>query len=355
MHGKPGKQPAPHCSSCGRELDGGGQSEGPGLSGVYLCRICLPEGDDCAGTLVGDYELRRVLGAGSMSTTYLAWHHRTNMLVALRQLRNLGSELLARRFETEVRELRRLSHPGISRFIDSGIQDGAPFTVTEYVAGPGLEDWRRAQALVSKQIAVRVIARVLGTLRDAHEAELIHRDIKPRNILIAGAEDDPVPKLIEFGMALHYECAGAMKAVTPAERLEAIRFAAPERTNASHATVLSDLYSAGATLYYLVSGHLPFDFPSEEPARLFENKKAAFRSPLEAARALRRVERMMYAEEIVKRETPVPVLDRNHALPEKLAQVIDRAVSKEPKARFQTAAEFRDALLNAAVRDGIGA
>jgi eukaryotic-like serine/threonine-protein kinase len=353
---KSGKR-APRCLQCGRAL-GGEDFKSPAFDrkdgAIYVCQRCLPEGDGSAGSVIGDYELRRILGTGKMGAVYLAWHHRTNTLVALKKIKDLGAEWLNQRFETEVRVLRRLAHPGIAGFIDSGLHDGAAFIVTEYVSGESLQRSRSLEPLLPVQTAVRTIAGVLGILQDMHARLFVHGDIKPHNILLTGQGNsgDPVLKLREFGFALFYERAGAMKASTPGERLESIKFMAPERAGGmSEASVLSDIYSVGATLYYLVSGQLPFDFPAEDAAWAFDEQRAAFRSPIEAVRALRKVERMLYPDEILKREKTVCILDRNRGLGRNFASVVNRSVSKEPKARFQTSAEFRDALLDAAARD----
>lgn len=349
------------CTQCGRDLSIDANFEGP-VPGVteaaYLCRDCLPEGDDSAGTVIGDYELRRTLGKGRMGVVSLAWHLRAKILVALKQIKDLGGEPVNRRFVREVRVLRRVSHPGVVRFIDSGMHEGRPFIVTEYIAGTSLGD---QQPFVpwTPQTAVPLIAKVIDTLHDMHLSFLVHGDIRPHNILIGNSGKNSLmsrnPKLNEFALALFYERAGLSKNVAPGERVKLLPFIAPERAGSgTRPSVLSDVYSVGATLFYLLSGQSPFSFPRQDEVRLFDDGRKPFRSPVEAVRALRKAERILFPDEMVKGERPVSILDRNPKVPAKIAAVVDRAVAKDPKARFQTASEFRDALRTAAHSDGIG-
>jgi serine/threonine-protein kinase len=348
-----GKLGAVRCSICGRDLSGPANSDGRAADLIhavsYVCQNCLPGGDAFAGKQVGEYELRRRLGEGGMGVVYLAWHERTCRLVALKQIKDVTRETLVRRFDREVRVLRRLSHPGIVRFLDSGIdQAGLPFVVSEYISGGTLEEYRCRLGVVPPSAAVKIITSVLESLHYIHTWPIIHRDIKPDNILLRGnTPGSVVPKLSDFGVSLFHERAGGTRLTKPGMRMGALMFIAPEQAHdASRASVTSDIYSVGVTLYYLLTGRYSFNFPSPEELQAFRREGGAFASPEAAARACRRMERFMYPYDIVQREQPVPLLQRNPTVPADLAAAVDRAVCKDPRRRFQACEEFRRALLD---------
>jgi serine/threonine-protein kinase len=319
-----------------------------------VCRNCLPDGDDFAGKRVGEYELRKRLGEGGMGVVYLAWHESTCRLVALKQIKDITRETLVRRFDREVRVLRRLSHPGIVRFLDTGIdQAGLPYVVSEYISGGTLEQYRRRLGTVSWAEAVRIIAAVLESLQYVHAWPIIHRDIKPDNILLCGeASGDLMPKLSDFGLSLFHERAGGTRLTKPGSPMGTLMFIAPEQArDASRASVRSDVYSVGVTLYYLLTGRYTFNFPSPEDLQSLQGGRGRFASPEAAARECRRIERFIYPYEIIQREQPVPILERNPAVPSHVAGAVDRAVRKDPQRRFQTCTEFRHALLDAKASD----
>src|SRR5579862_6487835 len=161
--GDAGPANRPVCAQCGRPTGKEPREQYDGLT--CLCRQCLPTGGDSAGTRVGEFELITTLGEGTAGKVFLAWREETGEVVALKRIRDLGSESANQRFESEVRVLRRLSHPGVARHIGSGIHAGAPFLITEYVAGPSLAEPRAG----GEFDAVGIIAQVLDALQDMHE------------------------------------------------------------------------------------------------------------------------------------------------------------------------------------------
>jgi serine/threonine-protein kinase len=272
--------------------------------------------------------------------------------VALKQIKDVTRETLVKRFDREVRVLRRLSHPGIVRFLDSSIdQVGLPFVVSEYVSGGTLEEYRRRLGVVAPPVAVKIITAVLESLHYIHMWPIIHRDIKPDNILLRENSPGHVePKLSDFGVSLFHERAGGTRLTKPGMAMGTLMFIAPEQArDASCAAVTSDIYSVGVTLYYLLTGRYSFNFPSPEELQAFELDRAGFASPEAAARACRRMERFMYPYEIIQREQPVSLLQRNPNVPANLAAAVDRAVCKDPRRRFQTCEEFCRALVNVSI------
>jgi serine/threonine protein kinase len=228
--------------------------------------------------------------------------------------------------------------------------------VTEYVAGGNLGKYRESLGRMPAAEAVRLAAGVLEALHYVHAWPIVHRDVKPDNILLTelSAGSKQLSKVSDFGIALFYERAGGTRLTAPNKPMGTLRFIAPEQArDARNASFLSDIYSVGATLYYLLTGLYPFDFPTEEEMKLFRDAPPQFRSPQDAARALRRLERLMYPWEILLKESPVPVLSRDRGAPRNVAAVVDRAVVKDPSARFQDCPAFRAALLRAAAEDGL--
>jgi serine/threonine protein kinase len=349
-----GATPSPvvvHCSRCHCDLTRRANCDGRAADTLnFVCRNCLPDGDAFAGKRVGEYEVRKRLGEGGMGVVYLAWHESTCRLVALKQIKDITRDTLVRRFDREVRVLRRLSHPGIVRFLDTGIdQTGLPYVVSEYISGGTLEQYRRRLGVVPPVVALRIITAVLESLQYVHAWPIIHRDIKPDNILLCGETSGVLmPKLSDFGLSLFHERAGGTRITKPGSPLGTLMFIAPEQArDAARASVTSDVYSVGVTLYFLLTGCYTFNFPSPEDLQDLQGKRARFASPEAAARECRRMERLMYPYEIIQREQPVPILVRNPAVPSRVAAAVDRAVHKDPRRRFQTCEEFRRALLDA--------
>ncbi len=340
------------CHACGAPLSREANSDGRAgeLRGCvsYVCAACLPPGDRSAGTIVGPYELRRLIGAGGMGAVYLAYERATARLVALKRIEDVEDQDAVRRFAREVRVLSRMAHPLIVRFVETGVDGaGTPFVVTEYVPGGNLEDYMRRTGKPAVQTGVDLIRQVLEALQYLHTWPVIHRDIKPENILLRPSAELGAHSvaLADFGISSYYELAGGTRLTKPGTRMGTLMFMPPEQVlDAREAREPADTYATGVTLYYLLTGRYPFDFPTPAGVREFQARAAAFRSPDEAVRDIMRMERVRHPFRIVLEEEPIPVLARVPNLPRRLAAVVDKAVHKAAGQRFQTAAEFRAAL-----------
>ena len=351
------KTTAVQCSTCGVDLTALGNSDGRAAElhevAVYACKQCLPSGDDLAGVTIGEYEIRQRLGEGAMGAVYLVYHRPTARILALKQMKDLHDALLVRRFEREVRLLQSLVHSNIVRYINTGIDDkGAPYLVTEYVPGGSLEDTVAARGgRLPQDHAVRLMCQVLDGLEAMHTRAIIHRDIKPQNILLrhpAGAGDHvPTPKLADFGLAVSYERAGGTRVTKPGTGLGTLMFMPPEQMcNAGAVREPADIYAVGVTLYYLLTGQYSFNFPTPaEVAALQKKKPEQWKKPQEALRMLMQLRRIMHPFHIILSEEPIAIQQRNPAIPRQLDAVVDKAVRKEARERFQSAAAFRSALL----------
>lgn len=357
----PAPKPAPpgrpaftaRCRKCNADLAAKAGSDGRAaeLEGIalYECERCV--GPPAEPSPLPDYRVLKLLGRGGMGTVSLVWHTSTGRLLALKRLLDLANPLMVQRFQREMQLMQGLAHRNVVRSLATGVDPGgAPYLITEFVAGGDLEGLaeRSGGRLPWKQAAALVLE-VLEGLAFLHSRSIVHRDIKPGNILLGGSPGRPVPKLADFGLARTYERAGGTLLTKPGTGLGTLMFMPPEQVrDAASVREPADVYSLGVTLYYLITGKYSFDFPTPEDVRkLREAKPLDFRNPEAALRALVAMRRVMHPFQIVLGEEPVPVARRDPALPPGLAAAIDRAVRKDPAQRYATAGEFAGALRKA--------
>lgn len=347
-------------SSCSADLTKQANSDGRAAElrdvAVYACDKHVPPVDQFAGTLIGDYEVRRLLGEGGMGAVSLVYHRPTARVLALKQMKDLKNELLVKRFDREERLLQSLVHTNVVRYIDTGIDGkGAPYLVTEYVLDGCLEDLVVAEGgRLSHNFAVNLICEVLNGLEYIHAQSIIHRDIKPQNILlrhplVTGSRGFPIPKLADFGLAVSYARAGGTRVTKRGTGLGTLMYMSPEQIrDAGTVRESADTYAVGVTLYYLLTGQYPFNFPTPGEILEFQQKmKGGWKKPHEVLQALMQLRRIAHPFNIILSEEPTPIQKRDPSIPRKLAEVIDKAVRKDARGRFQSAAEFRSALQQA--------
>jgi len=217
-----------------------------------------PNGADGAAQMIGRYRLGPALGAGGMAEVFRAEDTRLSRVVALKVLRPvLSADAVFRtRFESEARLAAALAHPNVVSIFDVGEgEDGRPYIVMELVEGGNLAERAAARPLTTNE-AVSLMQGVLNGLGAAHEAGLLHRDIKPGNILLAR---DGTAKVADFGIAKALtEGGGALDLTGTSLVLGTPRYLAPERALGQPATVQSDLWAAGVVLYEMVAGQPPY-------------------------------------------------------------------------------------------------
>ncbi|CAN5817264.1 hypothetical protein BH24ACT5_BH24ACT5_17710 [soil metagenome] len=267
-------------------------------------------------SLAGRYVLHRVLGRGGMATVYEGHDQRLDRRVAVKVVPVAGTEPTARqRFVQEAQSTARLFHPNIVALFDAGEVDGSLYIVMEFVAGRTLADEIKDRGRFATSHASTIAISVLAALDHAHRAGLVHRDVKPSNIMLA---DDGTVKLLDFGIAKRLDdLAGSLTTVggivgTP-------KYLAPEQVEGRPATPASDVYAVGVVLFEMLTGTPPFDGASPVATAL--------------AHAV----------------APVPdVSSLRDDLPETVVRALDTALRKDPAARFQTAAEMGEALTEAA-------
>lgn len=263
-----------------------------------------------AGQRIGDYEVIRALGAGGLGAVYQVRHTISGRSEAMKLMLPglLDTPDMAERFHREVRLLASLNHVNIAGLHTAFYHDKQLVMVMEFVEGQTFTSLTR-NAPVAVPNAIDWMSQALLALGVAHAAGIVHRDIKPGNIMLT---KDGVVKLLDFGIAFKE----ASPHLTQAGHIVgSLNYMSPEQFNGGRVTPLSDLYSVGITLYELVTRQLPFT-----GSTTYEIMTAHLH------------------------KTPVPANEINPNLPLYLSQAIQRALAKDPAQRFQSADEFRLAL-----------
>jgi serine/threonine protein kinase len=254
------------------------------------------------GELIAErYELEEVVGTGGMSSVYRAHDRLLERDVALKVLHQefTADTDYVERFRREARSVAQLSHPNIVTVIDRGEQDGRQFIVFEYVKGENLKALVQRVGPLPEEDAVRLALQIARALGFAHDNGLVHRDVKPQNVLLNG---DGQAKVTDFGIARSLDVGGLTQTGTVMGTSDYI---APEQARGSQADAQSDIYSLGAVLYELLTGEVPF------PGDNF------------VAVAMRHIN-----------EPPPSVRERRPDVSPRVDAVIRRAMAKEPRDRF---------------------
>jgi serine/threonine protein kinase len=205
---------------------------------------------------VGPYELLAQIGLGGMGTVFKARHKTTGSIVAVKvaSKRVAQHPTLCKRFRTDYEVASQLAHSNLVRALDYGVEDGTPYLVMELVEGQSLDQRLKTKGPLSEAEAVAVFVQVGQALHFLHEANILHRDIKPGNILIA---DTGEAKLADFGLGKDLDSDSVL--TRSHMGLGTVEYAAPEQfEDAKHVDQRCDLYSLGVTLYVALTGSFPF-------------------------------------------------------------------------------------------------
>lgn len=235
--------------------------------------------DPGEGTQLGRFVLDRKLGRGAAGTVFLARDTLLGSTLALKVLHRdlFGDREVRERFRRELVLARRVTHPGVCRIHDLHEEQGTTFLTLEYVPGDTLAALIHAHGKLDAERTLHVLRELAPPLAAAHAAGVIHRDLKPGNIMV---RDDGTVSILDFGMAT----AGDLQRITQAGRtVGSLRFIAPEVWEGKAATTASDLYAVGVTLYACLSGRLPYD--AQTPAAMFDALKKPPPSLCEIAEA----------------------------------------------------------------------
>jgi hypothetical protein len=222
----------------------------------------------------GPYILERLISSeGGQGTVYLATHKVLDRRVVIKLLREhlAEHESFVERFAAEAAQLAKMDHANIVRVRQSGPLDGQFFIEMEYVEGWDLSSWLKVQGRVPVEITVLMLQRIAAGLEHAHARFVIHRDVKPGNVMLTPAGG---VKVLDFGLARDMDSAGAS---TPGTLVGTVAYMSPEQVDGAEATESFDIYALGVVGYQLLSGRVPFEgglatvcmkIRSEEPAPL---------------------------------------------------------------------------------------
>jgi len=233
----------------------------------------MPEAVEHAPERIGRYLVRKKIGEGGMGSVYLAeQRHPVRREVAVKLVKpGMASAEVLARFARERETLELLDHPGIARILDAGTTaEGAPFFVMEYAPGLPLDQYCDREELDVKQ-RLSLFCQVCEAVQYAHQKGILHRDLKPGNLLVTDAEHGPRVRVIDFGIAvaLREDAADQERATAAHQVLGTRHYMSPEQSDPERAAGVdtrSDVYSLGVVLYDLLVGVLPFDSRDPSPA-----------------------------------------------------------------------------------------
>jgi serine/threonine-protein kinase len=257
--------------------------------------------------IAGRYELLELVGRGGMSSVWRSQDRLLDRTVAIKVLHEqfTQDDEYVERFRREARSVAQLSHPNIVTVIDRGEEDGQQYIVFEYVEGENLKQLIEGSGPLPVRDALLLALQMARALGFAHDRGLIHRDVKPQNVLLS---EDGQAKMTDFGIARSVDVEGVTITGTV---LGTSEYIAPEQARGQRVDALTDVYSLGVVLYELLTGDVPFHG---------ENFVAV---------ALRHV------------NEPAPsVLERRPDCPPRVGMAIERAMSKRPEERFQSMYEL---------------
>jgi eukaryotic-like serine/threonine-protein kinase len=261
----------------------------------------------------GRYRILRKLGSGGMANVYLGEDEELGRRVAIKILndRYANDDLFIERFRREAKSAAGLSHPNIVSIYDRGEAEGTYYIAMEVIEGRSLKELILTRGALPVGMAIAFAKQLLEALRFAHRHGIIHRDIKPHNVLVSADQhakaNEPRLKVTDFGIARH----GPSQMTEAGSIMGTAQYLSPEQARGAPVTAASDLYSAGVVLYEMLTGKVPFTGDSA----------------IEIA--------MKHVNDL-----PAPPSSLRPELPIELDQIVLRALAKDPEDRYQTAEEF---------------
>lgn len=306
---------------------------------------------DASGRRIGSYRVISEIGRGGMGTVYLATRadDEYKKQVAIKLVRSGASDKsITNRFLAERQILANLDHPNIARLLDGGTtDDGLPYLVMEYIEGLPIDQYCDQHKL-STAARLELFRTVLGAVQYAHNNLVIHRDIKPGNIMVT---DEGVPKLLDFGIA-KILAEGDDSAITGQTqtglRLMTPDYASPEQVKGLAMTTATDIYSLGVVLYRLLTGHQPYRFKVSLPQEI--ERVICEQEPERPSIAVNRVEAITTSEHETVLITPEGVGEARNIQPDRLRRllggdldnIILMAMRKEPQRRYASAEQLSE-------------
>ncbi len=253
------------------------------------------------------YELLEKIGGGGMAVVYKAKCHLLNRYVAVKILRDefINDEEFVKRFRIEAQAAASLSHPNIVSIFDVGQEENVHYIVMEYIDGITLKDYITQKGSLNWKEAAGIAIQICSAIEQAHKNHVIHRDIKPHNILIT---KEGIAKVTDFGIA---RAVSSSTITMVGSTIGSVHYFSPEQARGGFTDEKSDLYSLGITIYEMITGKVPFD--GESPVAV----------------ALKHIQN--------KAERPV---DINPRIPATMNDIVMKAIKKDQNLRYQTASEL---------------
>jgi Serine/threonine protein kinase len=270
--------------------------------------------------LDGRYEILEEVGNGGMAVVYKAKDFDTGSIVAVKILREeyLDNEEFCRRFRNESRAIALLNHPNIVKIFDVCNSPSLQYIVMEYIDGISLKDYIEQQRVVRVKEAVHFTTQILRALMHAHSKGIVHRDIKPQNIMLLS---NGRIKVTDFGIA---RLTNSQTSTITDKAIGSVHYIAPEQARGAATDARADLYSVGVMLYEMLTGKLPFDANSAVSVAVMQ----------------------LQADPKMPRQI-------NPNIPVGLEEITIQAMQKDPNARYQSAAEMLQDIENFKVNPGI--
>lgn len=261
----------------------------------------------CGKRLDGRYEIREIIGVGGMAVVYKAYDNIDDRIVAIKILKEefLANEEFRRRFKNEAKAIAVLSHPNIVKVYDVSFGDRLQYIVMEYIEGITLKEYIEQQKAVNWKEAVHFVNQILKALQHAHDKGIVHRDIKPQNIILL---QDGTIKVSDFGIARFSR--GDTRTMTESA-IGSVHYISPEQARGEITDDKADIYSVGVVMYEMLTGQLPFQSDSAVSVAIMQLQQEA------------------------KRPREI-----NPEIPLGLEQITLRAMQKNPKDRYQSASEM---------------
>ncbi len=279
------------------------------------------------GQLVRNYRIESLLGTGGMGSVYLAVHTQLGRRIAIKVIHPAlaRNPVVRERFRNEAAALSHLQHPNIVTLYDYSEEEDALYLFMEYVEGKTLDDYIGTETgPIPEAKAVPLFARLLDAVAYAHDRGVIHRDIKPSNLMVSGAGN---AKILDFGIA-KITGQGLGGLTREGTRMGTVLYMSPEQVRGDVLDARSDVYSLGVTLFQSLTGRPPYDEANLTEYAVYQR---ILHEPLPRMREL------------------YPLVS------ERMQTVVDRATAKNPADRFADCHQFREALLNPALRPAAAA
>ena len=262
--------------------------------------------------LDGRYSIESLVGVGGMANVYRGTDLKTGNQIAVKVLKDefLDNEELVRRFKNESKAISILSHPNIVKVYDVSVTDKLQYIVMEYVDGITLKEYlkQRGGALTWKE-TVHFATQILSALQHAHSKGIIHRDVKPQNIMLLA---DGSIKMMDFGIA---RFSRAQSQTVSDKAIGSVHYISPEQAKGERTDARTDIYSVGVMLYEMLSGRLPFDGDGAVSIAIMQIS-----------------------------EKPKPLAEIAPQTPAGLRQITEKAMEKDPDKRYQSAQEMLAAI-----------